>query len=147
MKKTKTKDLIKRTLADIETGTAKISVYKDVIMSDLDKDLSKAASLYAFYTTASFKMLKRYKLMEAEHDGLLNKLIIKIRKRYGELNTTEAKLKANGLTIMRKFKSKMIKLDINYKILSGIAKAIDIKSKLLQTKASNLREEFKKTNN
>lgn len=119
------------------------------ISEDLDTEIDVAAKNYGYFAILSEKSESRHQKMKFAFESWQAETETRAameRKGEGEKPFTEAQMKAHIKSQPKysAFQSKLIELDEQRRILKSILKAFEIKSSLIQTKASNRRNEMTK---
>jgi len=120
------------------------------ITEDIDGEVDNAAKSYGYFAILSERAETRYQKMKFAFDQWQAEVETRAmaeRKANGDKPYTEAQMKANIRSQPRysAFQTKLIELDEHRRVLKIIVKAFEIKSNLIQTKASNRRNEIAKT--
>ncbi len=119
------------------------------ISEDIDTEIDEAAKNFGYFGILSERSESRYQKMKFAFDSWQAEAETRAaqeRKSDGEKPFTEAQMKAHVKSQSKysAFQSKLIELDEQRRILKTILKAFEIKSGLIQTKASNRRNELTK---
>jgi hypothetical protein len=119
-----------------------------MISEDLDFEVDRAASMYGYYAVLSEKADTRYQRLKysyekwrAEHESREQRL----RATEGKKAFTEAQMRAEvqSQPKFRTYQVKIIHLEEQKRVLKIIAKALEFKKDLVQTKCANRRGESK----
>lgn len=117
-----------------------------MISEDIDYEVDRAAAIYGYYAVLAEKADTRYQRVkfnsekwraEAEYNEAKSKQISGIKAH------TEAQMKAFIMSQpkYRSYQSHLIEVDEQKRILKIIARALELKKDLVQTKSSNRRKE------
>lgn len=120
------------------------------ISEDIDNEVDDAAKNFGYFAILSERAdtrLQKMKFAFEQWQAEVETRAMSERKANGEKPFTEAQMKAyiRSQPKYSAFQTKLIELDEHKRVLKIIVKAFEIKSGLIQTKASNRRNEISKT--
>jgi hypothetical protein len=120
------------------------------ISEDIDTEVDDAAKNFGYFAILSERADTRFQKMKfafEQWQAEVETRAMSERKANGDKPFTEAQMKAyiRSQPKYSAFQTKLIELDEHRRVLKIIVKAFEIKSGLIQTKASNRRNEIAKT--
>jgi hypothetical protein len=134
-------------LKNLLPDPVRIAVHEDLVISeDMDTEVDRAAGYYGFFAVLSEKAESRYERLKAAFELWQSEqtaMIFQEAKDGDEKKPTEKQVDARVKSHpkWKKFKFKLIELDEHKRVLKVIAKAMDKKADLIQTKSANRRSE------
>lgn len=120
------------------------------ISEDIDSEVDDAAKNFGYFAILSERADTRFQKMKfafEQWQAEVETRVMSERRANSEKPFTEAQMKAyiRSQPKYSAFQTKLIELDEHKRVLKIIVKAFEIKSGLIQTKASNRRNEISKT--
>lgn len=120
------------------------------ISEDIDSEVDDAAKNFGYFAILSERADTRFQKMKfafEQWQAEVETRAMSERRANSEKPFTEAQMKAyiRSQPKYSAFQTKLIELDEHKRVLKIIVKAFEIKSGLIQTKASNRRNEISKT--
>ena len=124
----------------------KISLKDELLITeDIDSEVDKAAHKYGFYAVMAEKAESRYQKLkyayEVWHAKVEKDRLLTAKEEKEKLTGQQMQSFVKSRPKYHAYQSKLTELDEHRRILKSVAKAFEMKSEMIRTKASNRRAE------